>query len=96
MEAWTLTTREEGLLQRWERKILKRIYEAVNESGVWRIRSEEFEQLYRELMILNEIKRGMLRWTGHLHRIFEERVLKKVFQRDCKEKDEEEEVAGQL
>ena len=37
-------------------------------------------QLYGELDIVIEIKRGRLRWLGHVERMSEERVVKRLYQ----------------
>ncbi|PSN32641.1 hypothetical protein C0J52_13889 [Blattella germanica] len=37
-ECWVMTTREEQLLLRWERKILRKIFGAVRDQNGWRIR----------------------------------------------------------
>jgi hypothetical protein len=35
--------------------------------------------LYREPNITSEIRKGRLRWLGHVERVIEERTVKKVF-----------------
>ncbi|KAJ4429476.1 hypothetical protein ANN_21645 [Periplaneta americana] len=48
-ETWTLTKREENSLGTFERKILRRIYGAINEGGIWRRRfNRELYHLYEE------------------------------------------------
>jgi len=37
-ETWTLTSAKENALRRFERKVLRKIYGAVVDKGVWRIR----------------------------------------------------------
>jgi len=37
-ETWMLTATEENALRRFERKVLRKIYEPVVDKGVWRIR----------------------------------------------------------
>lgn len=37
-EPWTLTKRGKELAQRWELKILRKMYRAVKENEIWRIR----------------------------------------------------------
>jgi hypothetical protein len=76
-ETWTLAVADEELLRRWERKILRKIYGAVNDNGQWRIRkNEEIKALYNKP---GDIKINRLRWLGHVERMAENRVVKKVF-----------------
>ncbi|CAG9834596.1 unnamed protein product, partial [Diabrotica balteata] len=54
----------------FERKILRRIYGAVNENGVWRRRYNfELYRIYQEPDIVKHIKIGRLRWVGHVMRM---------------------------
>lgn len=78
-ETWTMTSRDGNRLNVWERKILRKIYGAVCEDGVWRIRTNnELEALYGNPNIVTDIKMRRLRWLGHVQRMGEERVPKKV------------------
>lgn len=80
-ETWTLTKRDEDRLCTWERKVLRKIYGAVNTNGQWRIRTNaELAQLYDSPNILADIKARRIRWLGHVHRMNEHRVPKKVLQ----------------
>jgi hypothetical protein len=48
----------------------------------WRVRirtNQELIDLYRETDIMSEIRKGRLRWLGHVERMPEERTVKKVF-----------------
>jgi hypothetical protein len=59
----------------WERKLLRKIYGAVNEKGQWRIRRNmELYQLYKDLDLVTEIKKRILHWIGHVGRIKESRI----------------------
>jgi hypothetical protein len=54
----------------WERKILRRIYEVVEEQGTWRIRTNlELRELYKYLDIVADIKKKILEWIGHVARM---------------------------
>jgi len=65
----------------WERKVLRKIFGPICVAGYWRSRTnEEVRQLYRELDIVTEIKKGRLRWLGHVERMSEERVVKRLYQ----------------
>jgi len=37
-------------------------------------------KLYGELDVVTEIKKGRLRWLGHVERMSEERVVKRLYQ----------------
>lgn len=78
-ETWSLTKKEETLLSTWERKILRKIFGAVNVNGEWRIRNNsELQQLYDAPMIIADIKARRLRWLGHVQRMKEQRIPKKI------------------
>jgi hypothetical protein len=49
-------------------------------AGNWRRTNEEVKQLYGELDIVTEIKKGRLRWLGHVARMSDERVVKRLYQ----------------
>ena len=78
-ETWTLTKKDENLLNTWERKILRRIFGAININGEWRRRTNsELEQLFKKPTIVTDIKARRLRWLGHVQRMAADRVPKKV------------------
>jgi len=80
-EAWCLTANDEKNLRIWERKVLRKIFGPICVAGYWRCRTnEEVRQLYGELDIVTEIKKGRLRWLGHEERMSEERVVKRLYQ----------------
>jgi hypothetical protein len=62
------------------RKVLRRIFGLTKErDGTWRIKTNgELDELIRHKNIINHIKAQRLSWFGHLHRMTEERMLKKV------------------
>jgi hypothetical protein len=75
-ETWCLTANDERSLRTWERKVLRKIYD----NGIWRIRTnKELKTLYQELDGVAEIKKARLRWVGHLERMSEDRVIKKLY-----------------
>jgi hypothetical protein len=70
----------ERSLRTWERKVLRKIYGPVYDNGIWRIRTnKELMALYQELEIVAEIKKARLRWLGHVERMSEYRVIKKLY-----------------
>jgi hypothetical protein len=67
------------MLQTFERKILRRIYDPTQEEGCWRPRwNNELYRLYNDLNIVEDIKIRRLGWAGHIIRMEEERIPKKV------------------
>lgn len=79
-EVWTLNQQYANKLLIWERKILRRIFGGIKEGEEWRRRTnEEVYELYKEPPITNIIKQSRLRWLGHLGRMTEERIPRRVF-----------------
>ena len=82
-EAWTLTKKEEQVLIIFERKIFRRIYGRKNESGEWKSRTNrELEETIKGENILKWIKGRRVSWLGHLKRMEEDRMPKKIFTRE--------------
>lgn len=68
-------------MQRWEGRSGGICAYMLGRIEFWRIRqNNELQQLYDERGILFEIKKERLRMAGHLQRIPEDRIVKKVFQ----------------
>jgi hypothetical protein len=65
-ETWTLSRSDEAMLGCFERKILKRIFGATQESGMWRRYNFELYRLYKEPHIVKTIKLSLLRWIGYV------------------------------
>jgi len=79
-EAWTLTKKEEQGLLIFERKIFRRIYGAKYENGEWKSRTNrELEEMNKGENIVKWIKEQMISWLGHLERMEEDRMLKKIW-----------------
>jgi hypothetical protein len=79
-ETWCLTANDERSLRTWQRKVLRKIYGPVYDNGIWRIRTnKELMVLYQELGTVAEIKKARLRWLGHVERMSEDRVTKKLY-----------------
>jgi len=67
------------MLNTFERKISRRIYGPAHERGCWRPRwNNELYSLYNEPNIVEDIKIRRLEWVGHIIRMEEERIPKKV------------------
>jgi hypothetical protein len=64
-----------------ERKVLRKMFGPTKErDGTWRIKAnDELDKLIRHTNIINHIKAEILSWFGHLHRMPEERMVKKVY-----------------
>ncbi|GFV69365.1 uncharacterized protein TNCV_4589621 [Trichonephila clavipes] len=71
---------DENTISIYERKILRFIFEGIQEKGIWRRRSNlELYRSYKESDIANFIKIQRFKWAGHVIRINENRTTKKVF-----------------
>lgn len=78
-ECWTISKGDEGALESFERKVLRRIYGPVCDNGEWRIRyNQELYDLYEDPNISKEIKTGRLRWAGHIQRMSEGDIPKRI------------------
>jgi hypothetical protein len=66
----------------FERKILRRIYGPTKvRDGMWRIKSnEELNRLIGNKNIINYIKAQRLAWSGHVNRMPDYRMVKKVYE----------------
>ena len=79
-ESWPLTKADENLLLVFERKVLRTIFGAIQENGVFRRRFNfELQRDYGEANIIAIIKTNRLRWAGHLARMEDERPAKTLF-----------------
>ena len=79
-EAWTVTEKEEQPVLIFERKIFRRIYGAKYENGEWKSRANrELEEMSKGENIVKWIKGQRVSWLGHLQRMEEDRMPKKIF-----------------
>ena len=79
-EAWALTKKEEQALLIFERKIFRRICGAKYEDGEWESRTNrELEEMSKGENIVKWIKGQRISWLGHLERMEEDRMPKKIF-----------------
>jgi GTP1/Obg family GTP-binding protein len=70
---------EEDALRMFERKIIRRIYRPVMENNVWTIRyNEELNTLLKGEDIIRCIKSQRLRWLGHVERMEDNAMLKRM------------------
>jgi len=80
-ETWVLKENIKTKLRVFERKVLRRIYGPTKESdGTWRIKSnEELNGLIGNKNIINYIKAQRLACFGHVHRMPDNNMVKKVY-----------------
>ena len=77
---WTITKKEEQGLLVFERKIFRRIYGPKHENEEWKIRTNrELEEISKGENIVKWIKGQRISWLGHLVRMEEDRMPKKIF-----------------
>ena len=80
-EAWALTKKEEQALLIFERKIFRRIYSPKYENGEWKSQTNrELEEMSKGENIVKWIKGQRISWLGHLERMEEDRMPKKIIQ----------------
>ena len=80
-ETWTLTKRDRKQLNIFERKVYRRILGPVydNEKGNWRILTDkEIYASVKNPTIIETIRLNRLRWFGHVQRMEESRIPKRV------------------
>ena len=80
-ETWYLKGTIKHKLMVFERKVLRTIFGSTKErDGTWRIKTNvELNKLIRHKNIINYIKTQRLSWFCHLHRMSEERMVRKVY-----------------
>ena len=80
-ETWVFKETIKNKLMIFERKVLRKIFGPTKErDGTWRIKTnDELDKLIRHKNIINYIKAQRLSWFGHLHRMSEERMVKKEY-----------------
>ena len=78
-ECWTLSKNQELALLRFERRILRRIFGPVCIHQEWKLRTNaELQMLYQEADLVRFIKVGRLRWAGHVARMTDDQIPKKL------------------
>ena len=81
-EARILINQDEQHLRIFERKILRKIFgPAHDRDGSWRIRMKhELSELIGNADIVRFIKSGRIAWLGHVMRMGEKRIPKRVLE----------------
>ena len=80
-EAWTLSSDEQQKLSVFERKVLRMIFGAVCINCVWRSRfNDELYDIYNDVPVVRRIKTQRLRWLGHIQRMNDNDVPKKILE----------------
>jgi len=80
--AWTLTDRDEQYIGIFEHRILRKIFDPVqNEDGFWRIRMNyELNDLIKNTDIVRFVKGKRMDWLGHVMRMEGKRIPKRVLE----------------
>ena len=75
-----MTKKEEQALLIFLRKIFRRIYDPKYENGEWKSRTNrELEEMSKGENTVKWIKGQRISWLGHLERMEEDRMPKKIF-----------------
>ena len=78
-ETWVLSKEDENTLRIFERKIIRRKWGPVIENNTLRIRSNsEINKILRGEDFVRYIKSLRLRWMGHIERMENERIPKRL------------------
>jgi len=86
-KTWMMKKKEEQSLLIFEKKIYRRIYGPKYENGEWNSRTNrELEEMSKGENIVKWIKRQRISWLGHLERMEEDRMPKKIFTQELEGK----------
>ena len=79
-ETWVLKQTIKNKLLVFEGKVLRIFGPTKERDGTWRIKANgKLYELIRHKNTTNHIKVQRLSWFGHLHRMLEERMVKRVY-----------------
>lgn len=80
-QAWVVLKSEEKNLLIFERKILRIIFGPVKEGGIWRSRkNKKLCEPFGEADLVSVVEVNRLRWAGHVLRMSEGEVTRKLFE----------------
>ena len=78
-ETWVLTKDDERRFGVFKRRILRRIAGPIFENGIWRRRfNREIYEMLNDCDIINFIKINRLRWAGHVARMDDKEIIKRI------------------
>ena len=79
-EMWLLTERMTEKLSVFESKILRKIFGPTKVgNAIWRIKTnKELDELIKRRKIINYVKAQRLSWFGHINRMPENSIVKKI------------------
>jgi hypothetical protein len=85
-ETWTATKTDEQVVLVFKRKIFRRIYVPKYENREWKSgTNRELEEMNKGENIVKWIKWQRISWLGHLERMQEDRMPKKIFTQELEE-----------
>jgi hypothetical protein len=91
-----VTKKEEQAVLIFERKMFRRIYGPKYENGEWKSRTNrELEEMSKGENMVKWIKGQRIGWLGHLERMQEGRMPKKIVSQELSGRDEGEDKAGE-
>jgi hypothetical protein len=73
-----MSVADENALRVFERKVVRGICDPVTEGERWRIPNRELEEILRGEDIVKFVKSLRLAWLGHVERMDEERMSRKL------------------
>lgn len=78
---WTLTLKQENMLQTFERKVARGIMGLIKENNIWRRRNNrEITEILREKNIVSMVRSGRIRWARHVARMENGRYSRKALE----------------
>jgi outer membrane biogenesis lipoprotein LolB len=77
---WTLAKKSESAPDAFERKVLRRILGPMRGSSTWRVRYDELYKQFEEPSTSNIIQLERQQWAGHIQRMDEKRIPKRILE----------------
>ena len=76
----------------FERKILRKISGPTKEANsIWRIKTnKEFDELIKHRNVINYVKAQRLSWFGHINRMTETSIVKRITNGNNSQEDQQE------